>query len=268
MKPVSLLSVLVLVAAGSLVASSPAVALDGPPAAHVTPRFGLSTASTVTVSGSGLPAHTEVAVVECDVETYDTGDGLVGCPAVRTVTTSATGTASVQLNPRDPVYRSLEYGDPVPVYCRADACRYFFEWTDSAGLHSVGTDVLHFTGSPATITATPAAGLADGQRVKVTGTAKGSTGRYVTIVEASCFQIIQGSGCNGNLPLATVPLRADGTFRATVTVFRYLGDGQDCVGDFYGCQLHVVVLGPDGRPDDTFGVSSIGQPAVPLEFAP
>ncbi|MBV1856017.1 hypothetical protein [Catellatospora tritici] len=267
MKPVSLLSVLVLVAVGGLVASSPAAALDGPPTAHVQPRFGLSRASTVTVSASGLPAHTEVAVVQCDVETYDTGDGLVGCPAVWTVTTSATGRASVQLNPRDPVYRSHEYGDPSPVYCRADSCRYFFEWTDGAGMHSVGTDVMHFTGSPATIAAAPAAGLADGQRVTVTGTAKGSTGRYVTIVEASCFQIIQGSGCGGALPLATVPLRADGTFRVTVAVYRFLSDGQDCVGNFFGCALHVVALGPDGQPDDSFGVSGIGQPSAVLEFA-
>ncbi|MDI1463386.1 hypothetical protein QEZ54_20610 [Catellatospora sp. KI3] len=267
MKSVSLLSVLTLVAVGSLVASSPAAAVDGPPAARVQPRFGLSAASTVTVSASGLPAQIEVAVVECDVETYDTGDGPVGCPAVATVTTSAAGRASVQLNPRNLVYRSHEYGDPSPVYCRADICRYFFEWTDGTGPHSVGTDVMHFTGSPATIGATPATGLADGQRVTVTGTAKGSTGRYVTIVEASCFQIIQGSGCTGSLPLATVPLRPDGTFRVTVAVYRFLGDGQDCVGAYFGCALHVVVLDEYGTPDDSFGVGAIGQPGVHLEFA-
>src|SRR5689334_22876328 len=85
-KPLSLLSVLALVAVGGLVASSPAAAVDGPPAAQVQPRFGLSRTSTVTVSATGLPAHTDVAVVQCDVETYDTGDGPVGCPAVATVT--------------------------------------------------------------------------------------------------------------------------------------------------------------------------------------
>lgn len=276
MKFRSLLTTGVLVLAGAAVGVTPAAAAPGPvaavpaaaPTASVHPSHGLTSTSTVTLAAAGLPASTEVNIVQCDQPSYDNGDFVSGCSPRGTITTSAAGAFSVQYNPRDPVYRNLEYGDPIPVYCRADVCRFYVEWVDGGELHSVPTNLMYFTGDPATIAASPASGLTDGQQVTVTGTARRSTGRYVTVVQASCFQLVQGSGCVGNLPLATVPLKPNGTFTVKVPVYRYLSDGSDCVDFWTGCQLHVVVLGADGRPDDSFGVSSIGQPGVDLFFTP
>ena len=38
------------------------------------------------------------------------------------------------------------------------------------------------------------------------------------------------------------------------------------IGNNFGCQLGVTVLDGSGQPDDTFGVSRIGQPGVSIEF--
>jgi hypothetical protein len=245
----------------------PAAVAAVAPVAAVHPSHGLAAGSQVTVGGTGLAADTQVALIECDVPTSVSDEGTTGCSPIETLTTTAHGTLSVQLNTSDPVYRNEPYGDPVPVYCRADVCRYFLEWTDADGFHSVATPRMYFAGSPATIAVAPATGLVDESSVLVSGSAHGSAGRYVTIVEESCFAIIQGSGCEGAIPLATVKLSAAGTFRTRVRVYRYLGDGEDCVGSFYGCELSVTVLGTDGEPDDTFGVSRLGQPAASVEFA-
>ncbi|MEV4411968.1 hypothetical protein [Catellatospora sp. NPDC049609] len=268
----------VLVATGTAVTVEPAVAapgdlaaavhLDLAPAARVHPSRGLTPQTFQILKGSGLPPDTEVRIVQCDQPSYEVDGDVLGCPAARTVRSTPDGTVNEQVYPSDPVYRSLEYGDPVPVYCRADICRYHLEWRDPATgeLRSVAGNLMYFTGSPATIAVSPATGLTDGQMVTVTGTAKGSRGRYVTISQASCFQLVQGSGCTGQLPLASVRLRADGTFRVRVPVYRYLADLQDCVGAFYGCRLVVTVLDPDGRPDDSFGVSALGDAGAHLEL--
>ena len=237
------------------------------PTAAVHPSHGLVGFDIVTVSGSGLPTTTPISVIECDVPTSEGSEGPIGCPPVRTVTTTARGTLSTQFNVQDPVYREQELGDPVPVYCRSDQCRYYLEWTDATGLHSITTPKMYFSGSPATIAAAPATGLLDERSVHVTGSAHGSTGRYVTIDEVSCFQIIQGSGCDGAIPLATVKLAASGTYAGTVHVYRYLGNGEDCADAFYGCQLRVTVLDSSGEPDNSFGVAAAGDQSVPITFA-
>jgi hypothetical protein len=267
----AILATILAVAAATVITSSSATAAPTTPAAaHVSvhPSHGLDIYSVVTVSATGIAHDTTVNVIECDVPTTQTDDGAQGCAAIATPTTNARGALSVSLNAQDPVYRYEPFGDPVPIYCRADVCRFFVEWTSADGvLHSVATAAMHFKGSPATIAASPSTGLADETRVHVTGSAKGSSGRYVTIVEESCFQIIQGDACLGAIPLTTVELRGNDTYSASVPVFRYLGDGEDCVGSFYGCQLSVTVLNSDGEPDDTFGVSRLGQPNVAIAFA-
>ena len=247
-------------------APGPAVVAALSPQVTVQPSTGLTTSSVVHLAASGLPAGIEVDVIECNVPTTDTGEGLQGCPALTSLTTSTGGTLALDLNPRNLVFRSEPFGDPLPIYCLADICRLYVEWTDTAGLHSIHTRKMVFVGSPATITSTPATGLADGQTVHVSGSAKGSSGRYVTIVEESCFFIIQGSGCNGPLPLATFKLSASDTYSGSVRVFRFLGDGEDCVDAQFGCELSVVVLNDSGLPDDAFGVSRIGQPIATITF--
>jgi Neocarzinostatin family len=263
-----LAAAMLVIAPSSSVAAAPTSSVataTATPIAAVHPNHGLAAGSPVTVSASGLPAGTRVNVVQCDMPT--SADASEGCSPSATPTTSAHGTLKIGLSVQDPAYLNLAFGDPAPIYCRADGCRFFVEWTDAAGFHSIATPKMFFNGSPATIAATPATGLADGQTVHVSGSAKGSSGHSVTIVEESCFDIIQGSGCNGAITLATLSLAANDTYAGSVTVARYLGDGEDCVGNDFGCELSVTVLNADGQPDDSFGVSRIGQPAASIEFA-
>jgi hypothetical protein len=236
------------------------------PRVTVQPDTGLVRGSVVHLAAAGLPGGTEVNLIECNVPTTDTGSGPEGCPVLFTPTTAADGTLAIDLQPRDLVFRFEPFGDDRPVYCLADICRLYVEWTDGSGSHSIHTRKMVFTGSPATIVVTPSTGLVGGQRVHVSGSAKGSFGRYVTIVEESCFFIVQGSGCDGALPLATFKLSSTDTYSGSVSLFRILGDGQDCADNQFGCELSVVVLNDRGLPDDAFGVSRIGQPAAVLTF--
>lgn len=279
MKAISTAVAAVLVAASVVVSSStPAIASPGAthrqtatpalsPHVSVQPSTGLTVSSTVQVAAFGLPADTSVDIVECNIPTSQDDEGTQGCPILWTLTTASDGSMSIQLNPRNLVFRSSPFGDPVPVYCRADICRYYVEWTAGGHFHSIHTRKMNFVGSPATISVTPASGLVDGQRVHVSGSAVGSTGDYVTIVEESCFSIIQGSGCNGALPLATFKLTPKGTYSGSVSLFRVLGDGEDCVDAMFGCELSAVVLNDEGQADDSFGLSRIGRPAATLTFS-
>ncbi len=274
-----LITTALLAVTGSTVTTVPAAAAPGPaaarldasPSASVHPSHGLSAASKVTVTATGLPPNLTVNIVQCSRASADAGHSVYGCPPVRVVTTSATGTVSAQFNPLATVWlHNLETSE-VPVYCRADVCRYYIEWieTDTWTEHSVPTNLMYFNGDPATIAAVGSvANLTDGQTVQVSGSARRSAGRYVTIVQASCFVNDLIGGCVGRLPVGSAPLRADGTFSATVPVHRILADGTDCVTAAWGCQLHVVVLGADGEPDDSFGVSRLGDPNVAISFAP
>ncbi len=281
MKLRAILCAAALAATATAAGLEPAAAAPAPPAANAAallaveptasahPSRGLDSHTYVIVKGSGLPPGTPIRVVQCDQPSYEVDGDVLGCPVLRTSSTDGTGTFNDSVNPFPLVYRSLEYGDPVPVYCRADICRYYLEWTDAAGeLHSVPSGLLHFVGAPATVALSQSTGLADGQQVIVTGSAKGSLGRYVTIVQARCYQLVQGSGCSGQLPLVSVPLRDDDTFRVKVPVYRHLADLTDCRDEFFPCRLIAVVLDTDGRPDDTFGVSSLGDPGVVVTFAP
>jgi hypothetical protein len=206
-----------------------------------------------------------VRVIECDIFV---GDPESDCPDLTTTTADSAGNVSVDVTLGDPVYRSQPFGDSIPVYCRADICRIFLVWNDQNGDQQVlASDTLKFTGSPATIAAHPATNLRKRQRVHVTGTAYGAKGHTVRILEEACYWIIQGSGCYGALPAVSATVRRNGTYAVRYRVRRFLADGTDCTGDILGfCELNVVVLDANGNPDNSFGVSSIGQPAAVLTF--
>ncbi len=248
--------------------SAPAASaqLDRAPSVTARPSTGLSASSVVRVTATGLPKRTEVSIVQCDKETYDYDGSRLGCAVVHTTTTSRLGRISEQVSASTRVYRSRPYGDDEPVYCRADICRFFVEWVVDDDWQSVATAPLEFTGDPATITATPHSGLVDGQLVEVTGTAKGSPSRHVTIIQTACYDIIQDSGCYGDTPLATVPLTEDDTFTASVNVQYW----PNCAPDDYmtTCELHVVVYDAQGKPDGSFGSGWSGPHSAYLGFAP
>jgi hypothetical protein len=252
---------------GAVSAAGPASAAPTVAASSVTvvPSTGLAGGDTVGVTASGLTPSAAVRVIECDIFV---GDPDYDCPDRTTTTADSAGNVSVDITLVDPVYRAEPFGDPTPVYCRADICRMFLVWNDGAGVQQVlASDTLEFTGSPATIAASPATNLRKKQRVLVAGTAYGAEGHTVRILEEACFSIVQGSGCYGALPTASTTVRPDGTFDVYYRARRFLADGTDCTGDILGfCELNAVVLDTNGNPDDSFGVSRRGQPAAPLTF--
>jgi hypothetical protein len=249
--------------AGIAIGAAPASAQ---PDVSVAPASGLAGGDTVSVTASGLTPSAAVDVIQCDIFV---GDPEQDCFVSTTTAADASGGVSVDVVLADPVYRSEPFGDPRPVYCRADACRIFLVWTDSDGNQQVlSSDPLEFTGSPATIAVTPHTKLNKHRSVSVTGTADGAQGRTVRILEEACFSIVQGSGCYGQLPAVTTTVRANGSFATRYTARRFLADGTDCADpDILGfCEISVVVLDANGNPDDSFGLSRIGQPAAPLSF--
>jgi hypothetical protein len=219
----------------------------------------------VTVTATGLPAGTVVRLEQCD-EKY----GEYDCATSMTATTDANGALTAQFRVEDPVYRIQEFGDSTPIYCRADVCRIFVSWiADDGSLRFVASPTLTFTGSPATISRRPAGELRDGQSVKVFGTAIGAAGQQVRVVEQACYDLVQGSGCYGRLVLASTRVRPNGKWHARVRVHQLLADGTDCAApdDILGtCLLVAEILDPSGVPDDSFGVSRIGDPSSLLSF--
>ena len=256
-------AVAALLSVSMLAVSTPARA---DPTVSVVPSTGLARGDVVRVSASGLEPLAAVRVIQCDVF-LDNPDEE--CFDNTTTTADPTGGVSLDVTLGDPVFHAQEFGDPKPVYCKSDTCHIFLVWFDANGVQQVASsDALEFTGSPATISASPSTDLRKTQRVAVQGTAIGAEGRRVQIVEEACFGIVQGSGCYGALPAVTTTVRADGTFSTHYRVKRFLSDGTDCTGDILGfCELSVIVPDAAGNPDDTFGISRIGQPAVALSFS-
>jgi hypothetical protein len=236
------------------------------PVAAVHPSHGLEPFDMVTVSGTGLPPNISVNIVQCDVPTSAGDEGPIGCDPVQTATTTPGGTLSIQLNVLGEVGREQQRGDPEPIYCRNDQCRYFLEWTGADGFHSIPTPKMVFHGSAATLTATPTDGLVDEQAVHVSGTALGSSGRYVEIDEINCYQFSEGDGCGGQTVLGTLKLNSSGTFSGTVNVYRYLVDGEDCVDAYTGCELRLTVFDVDGQVDTSYAVPADGDKSVGITF--
>jgi hypothetical protein len=237
------------------------------PSLTVTPSTGLAGGDQVAVQATGLPPGVTVRVIQCD---QFNDDVELDCPDIASVVADGAGGVAATVTLADPVFRSQPFGDPVPVYCRADVCRIFLVWPDAEGpVQVLASAPLEFVGSPATITATPTTNLRRKQWVRAAGTAFGAEGRTVMVVEEACFAIVQGSGCYGTLLLGSGTVRADGTWSLRVRARRFLADGTDCT-DSYNllgeCQLTARILDASGRPDDSFGVARIGDPDVSLSF--
>jgi hypothetical protein len=233
---------------------------------------GLSLGSVVRVEASGIPPGARVRVNQCDTFTGlpDSGD----CPDIATRTADSRGRLSTRVKLGDPVLKDREFGDDAPLYCRSDLCRIFLAWSvappdEGVPLQVLASPALEFTGSPATIAVSPWFDLPALKWVAVTGTAYGAEGHTIKVLEQSCFDMVQGSGCYGQLPVKWGKVKADGTYKVKYPAQRHLGDGTDCAEPFIlgSCVLSVIVLDALGRHDDTFGVRSLGDPQGSLTFA-
>ncbi len=231
----------------------------------VTPRTALAGGDTVKVTATGITPSASVHVIQCD--TY-VGDSERDCAPTLTTTASSTGHVRVSLTLQDPVFRSQPFGDSIPVYCRADHCRVFLAWTDQAGEpQDSSSGTLKFKGAPATIVVSTATNLHGRQLVGVRGTAFGARGHKIKVLEEACYAIIQGSGCYGQLPAVASVVRDNGRYFVHYRVTQFLADGTDCndPGILGSCELSVIVL-TKGQPDNSYGLSSIGQPAAQITF--
>lgn len=255
-----------------LVGAVPAAA-GTTPSVSVSPTTGLRNGTSVTVSGAGLPADVAVDVIECDTVYPDDWGGLLqACPALTTVTSSGTGTLTASVDVVELTYRQ-EFSDTVPVDCRDDGCKIFLRWQDADDptyLKDVASGELDFASHRPTVTVTPDSGLSELQRVVVSGTFDGARGRTVEVLEQACFAIVQASGCQDQQPAVRGTVAADDTFRVTYPATRRLSDDDDCAhpDPFLNatCRISAYVLDDDGRPDDSFGLSSEGEPGARISF--
>jgi Neocarzinostatin family len=232
---------------------------------RATPSKGLAGGETVRVTGTGITPLASVQVIQCEAPDGDPADF---CAPALTTTASSSGTVSVQLTLTDPVWLAQEIGDSIPIYCRADQCRVLLSWTDGEGQQqTLVSPRLYFTGAPATITVNQSANLHGHQLVGVRGTAFGAQGHQFEVLEEACYAIVQGSGCYGALPAADGTVGSNGRYYVHYRVLQHLADGTDCndPGILGQCELTVVIL-TNGKPDDSFGVSSVGQPMVDITF--
>jgi len=241
---------------------------DEPTGVDVSPSTGLAGGDVVHVGAAGLPPAVTVELIQCDIF-FDSVDQ--DCFPTAFVTIGEDGMLSQDVTLSDPVYQNREFGDPQPVYCRADDCHIFVVWSDpeTGSTQVLSSPALEFIGSPATVTASPSTDLRKRQKVRVHGTALGAEGRAVKVFEEACFSIIQGSGCYGAFPIGSTTVSADGSWTiGRVRVTRFLYDGTDCSdpGILGACEISVSILTASGASDDSFGVSRRGQPAVWLTF--
>jgi hypothetical protein len=241
----------------------------------VSPSTGLAGGSYVSLRAGGLAPGQTVNVIQCD---NLPSDPSLGCPAARTATADGQGRVAVRVKLKDPLISRTEVGSGTPVYCRADSCRLYLAWVGDDGVQEgVGSQPLRFTGSPATIKVAPSTNLRQDQWVAVTGTAFGAEGHTVKIREHVCYDIVQDTNCYGDLPYNWAKVKANGTFRTVLHVYRFVpasdypdgrvdcNGGQELLGD---CQVSVVVLNSKGQADNSFGYAeTFGDPAANLTFA-
>lgn len=261
-----------LVLAGTLVVAPTAGAADGP-SVDVSKTTGLVDGSRVTVTGSGITPGASVDVIECteDIPPYD--DYRSPCPALKEdVVASSTGTLTVDVTLTD-LTSIRVLGSSEPVYCRDDGCRIILAWSegddpsDPNSYHSVLSDPLQFRGSTATIAVSPSQNLSKAKTVTVSGTAYGAEGHTIKVLEQACFDIVQGNGCYGQLPVIWGKVAADGSYSVRYPAKRFLAGGTDCISPDLGrCLITTIVLDSKGRRDDSFGVSSIGDPGASITF--
>jgi len=248
--------------------TAPAIATATPPAPsiQVSRTTGLEGGDQVWLSARGFAPGSEVRVVQCNLFA-DNPDN--DCTNNLVVTAGATGRVTTRVTLLDPVFLNHEAGDPTPVYCRADICHLFAVGDDAGGNRLIlDSGALTFTGSPATITVTPSADLNASQWVRVRGTAYGAEGQKVRIVEQSCYEIVQETGCYGAGTPVTTWVQRDGTYSAWYLAKRVLVDGTDCAdpGILGECVVSVSVLTSAGHPDDSFGYAHRGDMKVAITF--
>ena len=255
-----------LAATGIVAAPLATVSAATSPSVSVTPAKNLKGGDVVHLAATGILPSTPVRVIQCD---EFNNDPETDCPDVSTSTSTTTGGLGLDVTVQSVLLRSQPFGDPLPIYCRADTCQLFVVWTDAGGnTQFAASRPLHFTGAPATISLSQSTNLYRNQTLDVTGTAAGAGPRKMQVSEEACFDIVQGSGCYGQLKVRTIRAQHDGSFSLDYTVHRYLSDGTDCAEpDILGeCEVTVTVLNADGSADDSFGMSSRGQPAAWLTF--
>jgi hypothetical protein len=241
-------------------------AADGFPSLTVDPSTGLSGGVVVHVTASGLFAGADVRIIQCD-EFND--DFEMDCWPTTVIAVADDGSVTTDVTLADPVPRNTFTGDADWVYCRADICRLFLVWDDADGVTQVlASPPLEFTGSPATIVASPSTNLHRLQWVRAQGTAYGGEGRSFQLVEEACYWIVQGRGCYASSLVGSGVVGSDGSWSKRVRVSRFLVDGTDCTNPdiLGGCQLTVRILDASGNPDNTFGVATIGQQRATLTF--
>jgi hypothetical protein len=242
-----------------------------PAGVDVTPSTGLAGGDVVHVAATGLPPGATVELIQCDVFLDNVDQD---CLPTTFVTIAEDGMLSQDITLSDPVYQNRAFGDPQPVYCRADTCHIFVVWNrspETGGTQVLTSDALEFSGSPATVTVHPSTDLKKKQKAQIYGTAFGAEGHVVQVFGEACFSIIQGSGCYGASLLGSTVVAADGTWTiGRVRVTRFLADGTDCTdpGILGACEVSASILDATGTADDSFGVSQRGQPAVFLTFQP
>ena len=282
MRTVRVVVAFLMVLAGGLVATGTASAgastTSPTPSVKVFPSRGLSGGDTVLVAGSGLPPRTDIAVIQCEFLQTNRPDR--GCSPRKTVTSDRWGRLLTRLLLADPVRYSGPFGAGYPMYCRADHCRVILAWGDPelGEQESVESRELSFKGAPATIAVTPSTDLRRKQWVTVTGTAYGAEGRRVGVRQHLCYDLVQETGCFGDLGYVWTKVKRDGTFRTAYLARRFVPTGflggryADCAEDpserFADCSMTAVILDRQGEPDDSFGDAEFfGDPEARLEFA-
>ena len=244
------------------------------PRVAVYPSTGLARGDVIWVAGSGLQPYQSVDLIQCE----RMSGGLEGCPASKTVTADSRGRVLTRFRLEDPVNYDVGAGGGINMYCRADHCRILMSYENANGdREEVQSRELQFIGSPATIKVTPSTNLRFKQWVKVSGTAYGAKGHVVKVWEDECYDLVQDTGCEAPLAPRWTRVRSDGTWSVVYRVQRVLPTEAwpsgyvDCAGPLDerlgSCQMVVAVLDSNGRPDKTFGVSSVGEPHGWLEFA-
>jgi hypothetical protein len=217
------------------------------PAITATPATGLVQGDTITIAGTGFPASTMVAAIQCIP-----GDGVEFCSmgTLTYATTDASGSYSLTMTPR----RILRIAGVDHDCSVAGACR-IGSGTVPDGSGGTATVDIQFDPTvppppPPTITATPDTGLLDDQSIVVTGEGFGAD-EYVSIVQ--CVAPADPSTGTCRFTGTGVQASPTGTFTISVTVRRVLystaggvgGTVTDCA-DAGACEI----LAASGYPYD------------------
>jgi hypothetical protein len=224
------ISVLALAVAGPF-SASPANAQTSAPALHVEPDSGLVDGQSVRYEGSGFSAGSSIAILQCIPGATSMTEVLARCEIRQSPTVDATGSFSGFVT----VERMLQpMTGTGTVDCAAapGACAI-----SAFDLSSTVVDALVTFADPSArppaVSVSPAADLADGDVVSVTGT-DFPAGASVTVAQCVSSRPATTEWCDGRPPV-TVAADAAGAFAVELTVHRGItlpaGSVVDCAGD-------------------------------------